>query len=83
VLSILKKGANMIKSKEVFEMEKKLMGSISLGFFEHGTHNDMDLVIYEAYSSVQFLRKMLDEYEKQLREVAEEIMDEYKREKGG
>jgi len=54
----------MLNSSEVFEMEKKLKESISLGFFEHGTNGDMDTEIYKAYSSVQRLRKFLEEREK-------------------
>jgi len=66
----------MLTSKKVFQMEKELKASLSSGFFEQGTHNPMDLIIYEAYNAVQALRITLDEYEQGLRELAEEIKEE-------
>jgi len=54
----------MLNSSEVFEMEKKLMESISLGFFEHDICSDMDAEVYKAYSAVQRLRKVLGAQER-------------------
>lgn len=66
----------MMKPKEAVEMEEALKESLSLGFFEHGTHSDMDLVFYEAYSAVHMLRVILEEFEREIREEAERIMKE-------
>lgn len=66
----------MLEIKELLEMENKLKEHISLGFFEHGIHNDMDLEFYEAYSAVRTLRILLEAIEEELRELAEELKKE-------
>lgn len=63
----------MLTSKKASDMEQEIKGSISMGFFEHGSHSDMDLVFYEAYSAVKSLRMLLEIYEEELREEAEDI----------
>lgn len=63
----------MVTSTRVLEMEETLKKSLSLGFFEYGAHNDMDLEIYSAYHAIQRLRMLLEAYEDELRESAEEI----------
>lgn len=66
----------MLKSEEAMEMERKLKESISLEFFEHGTHTETDLIFYEAYSEIQSLRMVLEVYEGELRELADELLEE-------
>lgn len=56
----MRKGAYMLTVKEAFEMEMKLKESISPAFFDQGTHNQRDLIIYEAYSVIQDLRIFLE-----------------------
>ena len=75
-----KKGTNeeMLGSKEVLEMEQKLQNALSIGFFEHGSHSDMDLEIYPAYHAIQRLQILLEAYEEELRELAEELIEEVK-----
>lgn len=68
----------MLRIKEVLEMETALKDSMSLGFFEHGSHSDMDLEIYPAYHAIQGLRMLLEAYEDELRECAKELKAESK-----
>lgn len=68
--------SDMLTIKELFEMEQKLKDSISPGFFEDGIHNQKDLIFYEAYSAVQHSRMILEEFEKQLDEAVDEVMEE-------
>ncbi|MGL5437575.1 MAG: hypothetical protein ACRDBO_19675 [Lachnospiraceae bacterium] len=66
----------MLSSKKALEMEQELKESISLGFFEHGTHDSLDLTIYEAYASVQMLRIILEEFEKVADDAIKEALKE-------
>lgn len=61
-----REGVNILNYKKVLGMECELKKSISPGFFDQGTHNQRDLIIYEAYSAIQDLRIFLEKYEKAL-----------------
>lgn len=66
----------MLNSKEVLEMEQKLKSALSIGFFEHGTHTDMDLVLYAAYDEINHLRILLEAYEDELRKESDDLKKE-------
>lgn len=66
----------MMKVKEALEMEQALKENISLGFFEYGIHSEMDLMFYKAYSAIKSLRMLLEAFEMELREEAEDIKKE-------
>lgn len=56
----------MLKSKDVFEMENKLLNSMNPAFFdiENFEETEDDRQIYKALSAVQGLRLYLDEKER-------------------
>lgn len=74
---MIRKGINeMMKAKDALSMEEAIKENISVGFFEHGTHTEMDLVFYEAYSTIHNLRMILAAYENELREITEDLIRE-------